>query len=404
MTAPSDDPTSMGLLELWESARTKYNLALSRARHGPTDLALLSLHGSLEDALRAHGLRIKLAEVRAPLLQLIEAFTTTTPALLSEVEADGIRRMHQLRARIARGEQIAVAASTITAYHQLVARLLQRVGLTVVAPEPMLSAEPEPVTNTTTTRRRPGASTTNPPRSQPRPRGEGGQAADETGPRRERTTYPDEQLARYVTRGTPSAATRDLPLARELLQERQSRWWNDPRTRVERMADFWVRARPWLFPILVVASLLSIIILISVNFQPSGGAMFGVRSTPVPLMVTNTTLPTITGLSALTPAEESTQASPTTLTPIPELTPIPANPTAGSFAVGQIAYVRVNAPRLELRQDPNLKLDNPVLLILEQGTPVRIVAGPVTSDGMEWWRVSAAGVEGWSIGGYLELR
>ena len=403
MSSPHDDPTPMGILELWESARTKYNLALSRSRHGPTDLALLSLHGCLEDALRAHGLRLNLTAARAPLLQLIETLLATTPAVLSEVEADGVRRMHQLRARIARGEQIAVAGSTVAAYHQLVARLLQRVGLTVVAPEPMLSAEPEPAMSTTT-RTRPGASTTNPPRSQPRPRGEGGQATDETQPRRERTVYPDEQLARYVTRGTPSAATRDLPLARELLQERQSRWWNDPRTRVERMADFWVRSRPWLLPVLVVATVLAILLLIPMNVQPPGGVTFGVRSTPAPVVATSTLLPTIASVSEQTPAPLSALTPLGTATPLPELTPVGASPTVDLFAVGQIAYVRADAPPIELRPEPNLQPDNPILLILEPGTAVRIVAGPVTGEGYEWWQVSAGGVEGWSIGRYLELR
>jgi len=403
MSSSHDDPTPTGLLELWESARTKYNLALSRSRHGPTDLALLSLHGCLEDALRAHGLRLNLTAARAPLPQLIETLLATTPAVLSEVEAEGIRRMHQLRARIARGEQIAVAGSTVAAYHQLVARLLQRVGLTVVAPEPMLSDESEPTTSTTT-RTRPGASTTNPPRSQPRSRGEGGQAADETQPRRERTVYPDEQLARYVTRGTPSAATRDLPLARELLQERQTRWWNDPRMRVERLADFWVRSRPWLLPVLVVASVLAILLLIPADFQPPGGAMFGVRSTPAPVVATSTLLPTIASVNGQNSAPLSALTPLGTATPLPELTPVGASPTVGLFAVGQIAYVRADAPRIELRPEPNLKPDNPILLILEPGTAVRIVAGPATSEGYEWWQVSAGGVEGWSIGRYLELR
>ena len=43
MTQTDDSP--LGPLELMESARVKYSLALARLRRGPPELALLSLHG-----------------------------------------------------------------------------------------------------------------------------------------------------------------------------------------------------------------------------------------------------------------------------------------------------------------------------------------------------------------------
>jgi hypothetical protein len=421
MTHSHDDATVPGPLELLESARSKYNLALARLRHSPVELALLSLHGSLEDALRAHAMRLGLEGALAPLPQLLDALVAAPHMPLSVVEAEGVRRMHRLRAHVAHGEQLAVAEATIVAYHQFVARLLPRYGVIVAPPEEATDDEGDarvgaPATATTTRvrrealpeahprsesgryRRAPAGATLDDPDElgEARPRSESERYSRGPVPRRERTVYPDDQPARYnLTRtGMPSAATRDLPLAREMLRGQQRRRGDGSIERVERLADFWARAQTWLLPVIIVISMLMIGAVISLSLQQ-------MRATPaLPTASIGVTPGSASSTEAPSGAATGALEATVTLTAQPEATVPPAT----GLAVGRTAYVRQGGQPLNLRERPSVALDSQVQASLEPGTAVEVIGGPVTADGYEWWQVRAGGVEGWCAGEFLELR
>ncbi|RRR76428.1 MAG: SH3 domain-containing protein [Candidatus Viridilinea halotolerans] len=400
MTQQPPEESIPGPLELLEAARRKYTLAMARARYGPPELALLSLHGCLEDALRSHGMRLGLAAAFEPFPQLLDALVTAPHMPLSVVEAEGVRRMHRLRAYVAHGEQMNVAASTISAYHQLVARLLPRYGVTVVAPEPTVDEEglgQEAATATTTRMRRPA------PEEERGERRSTGRQRRETGPRRERTVYPDDQPARYMLRGSmPSAATRDLPLAREMLRGQQRRDMG-ALDRAERLAEFWERSQRWLLPAIVLLSLLLIGAVISLSLKqmrtPAMVPTASLQGTPnIPALVVPTPLvgDPAESLSIPTAPEAAT-------TPEPGLAPTEELP--GGLAVGQTAYVVPQiSPGLNLRERPSAAFDSPILVALGPSTAVEIIGGPVQAEGLEWWQVRAGGSEGWCAGQFLELR
>jgi hypothetical protein len=388
-----------GLLELIESARTKYTLAMARVRRGPPELALLSVHGSLEDILRAHGLRLGLPEAYDPFPQLLVALTGADQLPLSAAEADSIRRMHRLRARVAHGEQIVVAAETLDSYHRLAARLLPRYGVVVVPPSaPDEDGAPprEPATATTVPGRR-GDTTAAMGRDDPATRRRGDTAALDrelapTRPRRERTVYPDDRPARYASRMLPSAVTRDLPLAREMLNDQRN-------STAGRLTDMWERSQRWLLPAVIVISIFLIGLVISASLgQMRGGpvaptaviAYTPVAGAPLPVASPATLLATV-GPAAVAPTID-----------LAALTPTVPGPT--DLAVGRTAYVRADAGALNVRQRPGTTGENPIQVILDPGSAVQIIAGPTSADGMTWWQISAAGTEGWCAGQYLEVR
>lgn len=387
-----DEQAPPGPLELIESARTKYTLAMARVRRGPPELALLSVHGSLEDALRAHGLRLRLSEAYEPLPQLLDALTAVDQLPLSPAEADGIKRMHRLRARVAHGEAIAVTAETLDAYHRLAARLLPRYGVTVVPPS---SADEDGITRPSRPEARRRGDTMALVRGDtPETRRRGDTAMLDRnlgvgGPRRERTVYPDDRPARYAGRVMPSAATRDLPIAREMLRSRPRRGLG------AQLEELWEGPGRYVLPAVLVISIFLIGMAITAGLgqlrdQPAAPTA-AVAFTPPPVP----TLPPGDGLGAAAPPAQPTEPP----TPPPSPTPAP-----GELAVGVTAYVRLDAEALNVRERPGLGADNPIQVTLVPGTAVQIIGGPEVADGMTWWRLSAAGIEGWSAGDWLEVR
>lgn len=392
------DPAPLGPLELLDAARTKYNLALARVRRGLPELALLSVHGSLEDALRAHGLRLRLDAAHEPFPQLLEALTQVEQLPLSGAEAEGIRRMHRLRARIAHGEQVVVAAETLEGYHRLAARLLPRYGVVVVAPEPSSEGAPErQAAGAATPRTRPGETTAALARDRPDTRRRGETAALDRGlapatPPRERTVYPDHGPVRYSGRVLPSAATRDLPLAREMLGGQRR---SGPAAWLEDLGERWQR---WLLPVVIVISIFLIGLVISASLgqmraEPMAptAAVAVTPVAPLPTAAPGAALPAPPAVATAAP-DLATTAGPT----------VTAGP--GEFAVGLTAYVRADAGALNVRQSPGLAAANPIQVVLSPGTAVQIVGGPTVADDLVWWQVRAASVEGWCVGQYLEVR
>ncbi|MEJ5346056.1 MAG: ligand-binding protein SH3, partial [Chloroflexus sp.] len=136
MTLAGDESATISPLTLMESAREKYTLA--RARREVPELALLSLHGAIEDTLRAHLLRIGSSAALGPFAGVLTAMQTLDQAPLNAEEVDAVQRLHRLRGRIARGEHLAVTGETLAAYQRLAVMLLPRYGVQVVPP-----AEPD---------------------------------------------------------------------------------------------------------------------------------------------------------------------------------------------------------------------------------------------------------------------
>ncbi|MBX0329359.1 SH3 domain-containing protein [Oscillochloris sp. ZM17-4] len=369
-----------------ESARAKYTLALGRMRHGPPELALLSLHGSIEDALRGHAMRQRIPAAAEPFPQLVEALTADMRAPLAEAEAEGIRRMHRLRARVAHGEQIAVAAGTIDAYRRLAARLLPRYGVLVVGPEE--DAGPDELSEADVApippRRQRVDVAPIPPRHEP----SGGRTTARI-PRapHERSAYPDDELARYATRPRRGGA--------EPAQGRDRR-------RTDALAARWQRAQSWVLPLLIIASIFLIGAAILISMQqiraaralptPVPSALAPAIATPPP-QASADAVESVNGVAPAATAPTATAAA----TPTPAAVP-------GALAVGRGARVIASIQGLNLRERPGIDPTIPILLGLQPGTDALVVGGPVEADGMTWWKVQSANIEGWCAGEYLEPR
>lgn len=382
MTRTDESPP--GPLDLMESARTKYRVALGRLRRGPPELALLSLHGSIEDALRGFAMQHRLPASAEPFPQLLDAMSSEAQPPLSSSEAEGVRRMHRLRARIAHGEQIAVTAATVDAYHRLAARLLPRYGVLVVGPEgeadtaPLAQVDVEP----TAPRRRPSEVEPIPPRHGPE---RGRATARLERPPRERSAYPDDRLASYSARPRRGDAGRG-----DLLGQAEQR------------ADRWRRSQPWLVPLLAIVSIFLVGAAVSISLQQ----LRAVRAIPTPVATPfapqiSTAAPQASPEPGAAVNGAAGPARTATLAATPQATASPTAP-AGALAPGLGARVSAGIPGLNLRERPGVDPTIPILLALQPGTDVAVVEGPVQADGLEWWKVRVANIEGWCAGQYLE--
>lgn len=406
MSTQHDEPTP-GPLELLEAARAKYQLALARLRRGPPELALLSLHGAIEDVLRAHGLRLELPSAYGAFPQLLDALAAVRQQPLSAAEAEGVRRMHRLRARVAHGEQIVVTRETIDAYQRLAARLLPRYGVMVVGPEGGAEkGEEQRSAQTTVGGMRRERETTALLRTETTlaRRGETERLERSAGgapqPRRERTVFPDENAARYVGRAQPSRATADLPLAREWA--RGGGRGDEGVRRAERQADLLARAQGWLLPGLAILTIFLIGAVISVGLQQMRAEPL-VPTAAVPIRDATAFAPQITTMAPFTSVIDSAAAPGVLPTQGPRVT-ITATAAADALAPGRTAYVRADTPGLNVRARVGTGADNPIIFSLAPGTAVEIIGGPSEADGFTWWQVRGPTGDGWCAGEFLELR
>jgi hypothetical protein len=375
MTTEPPESTETGPLELLEAARTKYTLAQARIRRGPPELALLSLHGSLEDALRAHALRRRLPAGYEPFPQLLEALTIDEIAPLSPQEAEGIQRMHRLRARVAHGEQISVAAETIDAYQRFVARLLPRYGVLVVGPEDLSGATPAS-----------GVRTPQPTRPLPA---------------RERTAYPDDQEA-HANLAPPRGAERmrRRPPDDEARLERRPGTTPTGRRYLEETAErveLFSRVQGWLVPLLIIISIFLIGATISIGWQQLGA---GRQPTPAPAPTINPAITTIEPAIDFSATEAPLEPPPTPAEGVPTL--VPTEPPADAVAIGRTVFVRADIEGLNVRAAPSN--DAVILFVLAPDTQMEVIGGPSTAGGFTWWQVSSAGQQGWTAGEFLVVR
>lgn len=390
------DDSSPSALDLIESARVKYQSAQARIRRGPPELALLSLHGSLEDALRSHALRRQLPAAYESFPQLLDGLVADRETPLTQAEAEGIRRMHKLRARVAHGEHITLAQETLDAYQRLVVRLLNRYGVQVIGPEddptrrditaPMSRDEDVPRARTTTRLKRDYPAIP---------------------PPRERSAYPDDQPARYSSRPRRRAYEEAEGGARGR-SGYMGRSGSAPD--LERMGgifDFFGRSQPWMLPLLIIVSIFLIGAAISIGLQQmrAGSA----QPTAIPTaagLITQSSGPVITTTGPISDTGVGTQpAAPQPTIAQPVVTAAPTVAASGKLAPGQVAYVRAGIEGLNLRAQANANAQ--VIIGLAPGSEVEIIEGPVSAGGKDWWRVRAReleGMEGWCAGEFLEVR
>ncbi|WP_129628506.1 SH3 domain-containing protein [Candidatus Oscillochloris fontis] len=377
------DETQPSPIDLLESARAKYSLALGRLRRGPPELALLSLHGSIEDALRSYAMRHRLPAIAEPFPQLVEVLAADPQARLDPTEANIIRRMHRLRARVAHGEQITLAAETLDAYHRLIARLLPLFDVLVVGPEDAGATIPlaRPAEAPTQPRRRYDDVPAIPPRHD----ADSGRTTTRMvrPPPRERTAYPDDELARYVAR-PPRRAQTDYD---RLGQVGGNRWQRS------------FQQQPWVLPVLIVVSLALIVAAVAISFQQ----IRAVRSLPTPIptsMAPAFSTPTVASRIE-TGATADPALIPPPVSPVVIVSPTPEAPVEpGTLVLGRNARVAIQEP-LNIRAQPGLN-QSAVLLAIDPGTQVLLVEGPTVADGLNWWKVRVANIEGWCAGDYLQ--
>ncbi len=385
MTQTDDGP--LGPLELMESARMKYSLALARLQRGPPELALLSLHGSLEDALRSHALRHDLPAAGESFPHLLNALTSDTHTPLSAAEAEGIRRMHRLRARVAHGEHLAVTAATIDAYHRLVARLLPRYGVMVVGPEngeAETRHTPPLGTESTPPRRRFNEVDSIPPRHGPE---RGKTTIRLNPPPRERSAYPGDEFARYTMRPRSGAEER-APQGGGV-------------GRMEIFADRWRRSQTWVLPLLIIVSILLIGTAISISLQQLRTG----QTIPTPAVIITALVPQPPPVASPSTVQIVNSISPQRTVVATELVATPiALPGPGEISAGRAAYVRAEVGALNVRERPGTNQSIPVMFVLQPGTRIDVVEGPIQADGLTWWKVRAVNQDGWCAGEYLEVR
>lgn len=343
MTLAGDESATVSPLALMESAREKYTL--SRARREVPELALLSLHGAIEDTLRAHLLRIGSSAALGPFTGVLTTMQTLDQAPLSAEEVDAVQRLHRLRGRIARGEHLAVTGETLAAYQRLAVMLLPRYGVQVVPPVEL---------------------------DRPRP----------TRPLQAQTTLPGDEPVRVR------------------LRDRHTQYDDAQRIRAlgdRELADTRGASAPivpgWIAPTLIIVSIFVIGMAVALFLQ---------NPTPsvLPTVTVGALSPVPTGQApGLAPGETPIAGQ----TPLPVMTPLSeSSPTAvpTGLVVGGRAVVSSAIPALNVRVEPGINAA--IQVALGPGTEVEIIAGPVERDGLTWWQVRSAGIEGWCAGELLQ--
>ncbi|WP_026370867.1 SH3 domain-containing protein [Kallotenue papyrolyticum] len=89
-------------------------------------------------------------------------------------------------------------------------------------------------------------------------------------------------------------------------------------------------------------------------------------------------------------------------TPRPTLTPfIPTATSAPVLRVDGFAVV-TGTDGVVLRARAKPGTESQIVTRFREGEQVRILEGPQSADGMEWWRVEAAGQSGWAAAPFLQ--
>lgn len=328
--------------DLLASSKAKLALAQARLRSSEPELALLSLHGCIEDALRAHLLRHRQPTGAAVWGAMLDAARNDEYQPLSIVEYERVQRLHTIRSKIARGDEVTITRDTIGNYYDLATRLLPRYGVQTLLDEEAAADEP-PAQRAARTR--------------PLRLGEGrrrGPALDDEG--RRRGPVPDD----------------------------------------EEPPNGWRRYQNIILPTILVICFFFIGLSFTIALNQSR------EDTRLLEPLATATVVAVGEQSVIT------TFIPATLGPTPALqllTPSPTAPLPNVITVGRSASVRGDVVGgLNVRAQPGTAPTIPILFSLGPNTSVEIVEGPVTADGLTWWKVRAASQEGWCAGEFLEVR
>jgi uncharacterized protein YraI len=80
-------------------------------------------------------------------------------------------------------------------------------------------------------------------------------------------------------------------------------------------------------------------------------------------------------------------------------------PPSNVLAPGRQAFVRRDlGSDLPLRTQPGDTADSSIRLYVGPGTAVRVIDGPVTVQGTDWWQIRALNQTGWCRADMLEMR
>jgi hypothetical protein len=171
--------------------------------------------------------------------------------------------------------------------------------------------------------------------------------------------------------------------------------------RVEALADRWRRSQAWVLPLLIIVSIFLIGAAISISLQQLRAVQ---------------AIPTAAAATAFAPqiTTAAPQASPSAAQAVDNIPPqrpattaatarATALPSPGEIAIGREARVISELP-LNLRTHPGTDQAIPVLFVLQPGTRVEVVDGPMQADGLAWWKVRVANQDGWCVGQYLEAQ
>jgi hypothetical protein len=93
------------------------------------------MYSSLEDGLRAHLLLHRHPAAGDEIADMLVALREDTALPLSREDAEQVRRLSSLHARVACGETVTLTQESMNAHYHFVATLLMRYGVAVVAPE-----------------------------------------------------------------------------------------------------------------------------------------------------------------------------------------------------------------------------------------------------------------------------
>ena len=142
---PSDRSQPVSPTQLAATSRQKYALAAKRLEGGDPELALLSLHGAVEDGLRAYLAKQGQEEIEG-WRDIIERMRADKDMPLDDDIAAHLRRVNALRNRVAHGEHGVIEHPAIVEYQRLAARLLPAYGVPLdkAAPKQQTGARKQP--------------------------------------------------------------------------------------------------------------------------------------------------------------------------------------------------------------------------------------------------------------------
>jgi len=121
--------------ELIETCQRKFMLGQARLRQERHELAILSLHGALDAGLRSHLHLYRKVPATNDWATLLQTLAEDAKQPLSQADLAYLERIHSLWETIAKGNTISLTHESIIGYQQYAAKLLQRYGILVTAPE-----------------------------------------------------------------------------------------------------------------------------------------------------------------------------------------------------------------------------------------------------------------------------